>query len=701
MTAPDFSGYVTKYGIRCSDGRTIMAPAFQHQDGAQIPMVWQHQHSSPENVLGHLILQHRVDGVWCDGYFNGTPGGVNAKQLVIHKDIKALSIYANQLVQQGPSVTHGMIREGSLVLSGANPGAMIANVNVAHADGGISELDDEVIIYTGEEIMHAGTMIAPKKVMPGGNKGAMPKPSADNPDPDGDGDNDLFDPEDGGLGPDATPEEIMNTFTDQQKEFVYGLVGTALQGGDDVQQSADDAEDQDDTEDPDGPDEPSNSIIHDQQRGDDPVTTRNVFDKTSELGVKTVPGTTLSHGDMQEIFGMARKDGSLKSAVDEWALAHGIDDISTLFPYDQAVTDTPEFIARRTEWVNGVLTGVRRTPFSRIRSWTADITFQEARAKGYIKGNLKKEEFVKIARRITTPQTVYKKQKLDRDDILDITEFDVVNWLQTEMRLMLDEELARAILIGDNRDVDDPDKIDTANVRPIYGDDTMYVTPVYVAATAIATTADAIVDGVVNAFRFYRGTGSPTMYTTRVWLAKLLLIKDTLGRRLYPTTEELSAALGVKDIIACEALETAPELIGLVVNLQDYTVGADKGGEVNMFDFFDIDFNTFKYLMETRVSGAMTKYRGALSIIQFTGTGLLADPLTPTFDEVTGIGTIPDSTGLHYTFSTVSDDGTVSSSLTAGAQTAVGSGSYVTYKAVPASGYEFSTDNFQWTFRRD
>lgn len=694
MTPPDFSGYVTKYGIRCSDGKTIKAPAFQHQDGARIPMVWQHQHNAPENVLGHLILQHRTDGVWCDGFFNGTEPGQNAKQLVIHKDIEALSIYANQLQQQGGIVTHGMIREGSLVMAGANPGALIANVNIQHGDGSESELDDEAIIFSGELLVHAGGTSTMKKTVPAANKGPMPKPSAGNPDPDNDGDNDLFDPEDGGLGEDATPEEIMATLTPEQQQFVYGLVGAALQNAGesdgDVQQSAE--EDQDET---DGQD----SIInHDQEGGSVP---RNVFDQTTDTGVKTVPGTTLSHSDMNEIFGLARKDGSLKSAAEEWALAHGIDDISTLFPYDQAVTDTPDFIARRTEWVNGVLSGVRRTPFSRIRSWTADITFAEARAKGYIKGNLKKEEFVKIARRITTPQTIYKKQKLDRDDILDITEFDVVNWLQTEMRLMLDEELARAILIGDNRDVDDPDKIDTQNVRPIYGDDSMYTTPVYVSSTAIATTADAIVDGVVNAFRFYRGSGSPTMYTTRIWLAKLLLIKDTLGRRLYPTTSELAAALGVKDIIACEALETQPELIGLVVNLQDYTVGADKGGEVNMFDFFDIDFNTFKYLMETRVSGAMTKYRGALAIINFTGTGLLADPLVPTFDEVTGIGTIPDSSGLHYTFSTVADDGTLSSSLSTGAQTAIGTGSYVTYKAVPAAGYEFSTDNFQWTFRRD
>jgi len=693
--AADFSGYVTKYGIRCTDGRTIMAHAFKGQDGAQIPLVWQHQHNAPDNVLGHLILKHLDDGVWCDGFFNDTDQGKNAKALVVHKDITALSIYANQLKQQGGNVTHGMIREGSLVLAGANPGAFISNVNVVHGDGSQSELDDEVVIYTGEpeglsdgfQIQHASATAAPRKVDMAA-KGPMPKPSANNPDPDGDGDNDLFDPADGGLGTDASVQEVLDTLTDQQKQVVYGLVGAALQQSD-----------TEDPADPADPADPDSTISHDQ-KGDDQVT-RNVFDQTSDAGSQSPAGTTLSHSDMQEIFGMAHKGGSLKGAVEEWALAHGIDDISTLFPYDQAVTDTPEFISRRTEWVNGVLTGVRRTPFSRIRSWTADITFQEARAKGYIKGNLKKEEFIRIARRITTPQTIYKKQKLDRDDILDITEFDVVNWLQTEMRLMLDEELARAILIGDGRDVDDPDKIDTSNVRPIYGDDEMYVTPVYVASSAITTSADAIVDGVVNAFRFYRGSGNPTMYTTRVWLAKMLLIKDTLGRRIYPTMAELTAALGVSNVIACEALEASPELIGLIVNLQDYTVGADKGGEVNMFDFFDIDYNQFKYLMETRVSGAMTRYRGALSVIEFTGTGLLPDPAAPTFDEVTGVGTIPAFSGLHLTYVTVADDGTLSSALTVGAQAAIASGAYVTYRAVPDSGYEFSTDNFQWTFRRD
>ena len=686
---PDFSGYVTKYGIKCTDGRTILAPAFKHNDGNQIPLVWQHQHNDPGNVLGHLILKHVDDGVRVDGYFNDTPQGVNGKALVAHKDIRYLSIYANGLVQQGKNVTHGDIREGSLVMAGANPGALIDNVNVIHGDGSETPLDGEVVIFFDEEIEHADSAPDVSKTVPGpkkvaGNNSPMPKPSASNPDPDGDGDNDLFDPKDGGLDPaTATVQQIIDTMTSEQKNVLYGLVGAASSAAQSAIPGDDPAA---------GPTDPG--------KGDGSVT-NNVFDQT---GKQKAPaprtGTTLSHDAMGEIFEAAKKGGSLKGAVDAYAMAHGIDDISTLFPYDQAVTDTPDFIARRMEWVQGVLSGVHKTPFSRIRSWTADITFQEARAKGYIKGDLKKEEFIRIARRITTPQTVYKKQKLDRDDILDITEFDVVVWLQTEMRLMLDEELARAILIGDGRDDEDQDKISTGNVRPIYGDDEMYVTQVSVASSAITTSADSIVDGVVNAMRFYRGSGSPTFYTTRIWLAKLLLIKDTLGRRIYPTLAELTAAMGVSNVIACEALEAAPELIGLVVNLTDYTVGTDRGGEVTMFDFFDIDYNTFKYLMETRMSGAMTKYRGALALVSTTDT-VLADPMTPTFNNTTGVGTIPDSSGDHYTYKTVADDGTLSSDLTAGAQAAIGVGEYVTYRAVPATNYEFATDAFEWTFRRD
>lgn len=656
---PDFTGYATKSGVKCTDGRTILAHAFREMDGRTVPLVYQHQHTEPGNVLGYAILHHVGDGVRAEGFFNETPNGKNAKIQVMHGDLKALSIYANNLVQKGMDVVHGIIREVSLVLAGANPGAYIDNVNLAHGDG-VTPFEDEAIIFFGIDIelpsiQHADTTDAPAD--------AAGDSTADD-------DNDADD-----LPLDASVEDIINSLTDQQRTVFYAAVGAAMDHGD---TSGSDSND---------------------KKGDDPVT-RNVFDQTD--ADKKSPGHSLSHSDITGIFEDARKGGSLKAAVESYAISHGIDDISTLFPYDQAVTDSPEFISRRMEWVAGVLASVRKTPFSRIRSWTADITFQEARAKGYIKGNLKKEEFIRIARRITTPQTVYKKQKLDRDDILDITEFNVVNWLQTEMRIMLDEELARAILIGDGRDVDDPDKIDTSNVRPIYGDDEMYVTTVSITQASINTTADAIVDGVVNAFRFYRGSGNPVLYTTRIWLAKMLLIKDTLGRRIYPTIQELSAALGVSNVVPCEALETEPDLIGIIVNLSDYTCGTDKGGEVSMFDFFDIDYNQFKYLMETRMSGAMTKYRGALVLTQFTGVGgHLTDPASPTFDTVTGIGTIPSSSGLHYTYVTVAEDGTESAALTAGAQAAITSGTYVTYRAKPDATYTFSTDNFEWTFRRD
>lgn len=688
---PDFSGYATRSGIKCSDGRTILAHAFKDMDGVQVPLVWQHQSDDPMNVLGHAVLRTRDDGVWAEGFFNDTDAGQQAKKLVIHKDIQALSIYANHLVEKAKQVMHGVIREVSLVLAGANPGAFIENINLAHGDG-YRTLEDEAIIYSGEEIelgtavSHAAstTVMPPKKVEPKPDSPSGVKPSASNPDPDKDGDNDLFDPADGGLGPDASVQDVINTMTPEQQKVMYGLVGAAMQQSDTDPGTTD-------------------NINHDQ-KGDDPVS-RNVFDKSGDQGGQSgnaMTGSALSHEDVRGIFAAAHKCGSLKEAAEEYALAHGINDISTLFPYDQAVTDTPEWISRRMEWVQGVLSGTRKTPFSRIRSWTADLTLDEARAKGYVKTNMKKEEYFSVARRITTPQTIYKKQKLDRDDILDITDFDVVAWLQTEMRLMLDEELARAVLVGDGREVDDPDKISPTNVRPILGDEELYVTVLNVATGDITTTADKIVDAVVTGMRNYRGSGNPIMYTTLPYLSKMLLAKDTLGRRLYPTKVELAAALGVSGIVACEALEATVDLIGIIVNLQDYTVGADKGGEVSMFDFFDIDYNQFKYLMETRVSGAMTKYKGALVVMEFTGAGgTLPDPTAPTFDETTGVGTIP--TTLHVTYVVVNDsDGTEGSALTAGAQTAIAAGASVHYRAKPASTYAFLDEaDADWTFTRN
>jgi HK97 family phage prohead protease len=675
---PDFTGYVTKYGVKCSDGRTILAHAFKHNDKAQIPLVWQHQHDDPSNVLGHLVLEHRDDGVYASAFFNESEKGQQAKTLVKHKDIKNLSIYANGLKQNGSSVTHGNIREASLVMSGANPGALIDNVNIMHGDS-IVESDDEVIIYTDETIQHAGSTTVPgaKKVVMK-DKGPMPKPSASDPDPDGDGDNDLFDPADGGLDPNtATVQQVVDTMTPEQKNVMYALVGAAMK-----QDGLGDGQDGSDID----------------KKGD-PSVTRNVFDQGDSD--KKKPGSTLTHSDIGSIFQAAHKSGSLKAAVEEYALSHGIDDISTLFPYDQAVTDTPEWISRRMEWVAAVLAGTRKTPFSRIRSWTADLTLDEARAKGYVKTNLKKEQYFAVARRITTPQTIYKKQKLDRDDILDITDFDVVSWLQTEMRVMLDEELARAVLVGDGREVDDSDKISPTNVRPILGDDELYVTNLNVDLTDASSTADEIVDAIVNGLRYYRGSGNPVMYTTLPYMSRMLLAKDTLGRRLYATKVELAAAMGVADIIPCEALEASTGLIGIIVNLADYTVGADKGGEVSMFDFFDIDYNQFKYLMETRVSGAMTKYKGALTIQEFTGAGgMLPNPTAPSFVTSTGVATIP--TTSHVSYVVVNDtDGTVGSALTAGAQTAIPSGTSIHFRALAASTYSFVDDaNQDWTFTR-
>lgn len=669
---PDFRGFVTKHGIKCLDGRTIMAHAFKTQDGAMVPLVWQHQHDNPDNVLGHVILKHTDAGVRGDGYFNDTPQGKTAKALVQHKDVKALSIYANQLVQQAMDVVHGVIREVSLVLSGANPGAMIDFVNLAHGE---SVDETEALIFSGTEL---------EEVVPA----TSAPPAFRKPDLASLGHAAPVAPASNGVpSADDTVESVLASMTEKQRQVTYAMVGQALEEGP-VQQSATTSDD------------PSTVAQSDDKEGNEPVG-RNVFDKTASNGGRAVaPAHELTHDAIKGIFAAAHKGGSLREAVEEYALAHGIDNISTLFPPEQAVTTTPEFISRRMEWVNGVLGGVHKTPFSRIKSWMADITIQQARAKGYVKGALKREEFFRISRRITTPQTVYKKQKLDRDDILDITDFDVVNWLQQEMRIMLDEEIARAVLIGDGRDVSDPDKINTDNVRPIYGDDDMYTTVVNIDLTDANSSDDEIVDGVVKGMRFYYGSGNPTLYTSQAYLTRMLLAKDGFQRRLYPTKAELSAALGVNNIIPCQPMEEISGLIGVVVNLTDYTIGADRGGEVSMFDQFDIDYNQFKYLMETRISGALTKYRSALVIQEFSGAGgMLPDPDAPTFDETTGIGTIP--TVSHVTYVTVDDDGNESANLSSGAQTAIASGAYVTYRAKPASTYEFGSDTWDWTFRRD
>jgi hypothetical protein len=580
---PDFSGYATKAGLKCSDGRIIMPDAFKHQDRETVPLVWQHNHNEPSNVLGHATLEHREDGVYAYAFFNETDGAKNARTLVEHGDIKSLSIYANQLTEKSKQVLHGFIRELSLVLSGANPGAFIDNITLQHADGDMITLEDEAIIYTGLELNHA-------------DESSNSEDSVDH------------------SAEDPTVQEVYDSMTDEQKDVVHFMVASALEGSNQNLKQASHSDEEKDTK-------STSELVHTDDKNEEEGRrmSRNVFEQKSEDG-KKAEEHILTHDAIRGIVEDAQRIGSLKEAVEVYALKHGIDNIEVLFPDARSVTDTPEFDARRVEWVSGVINGTKHSPFSRIKSIVADITVEDARAKGYVKGSLKKEEFFAVSKRSTTPTTVYKKQKLDRDDIIDITDFDVVTWLKGEMRLMLDEELARAVLIGDGRDVADEDKIkdpagaaDAAGVRSIANDHELYVAEVEIDDSPTASPP-VIVDAIVGSMGLYKGSGSPTLYTTLPFLTRLLVHRDADGHRLWRTTAELASELGVANIVTVEVMEDEADVFGIIVNLKDYTLGADKGGDVNFFDDFDIDYNQYKYLLETRVSGALTKIRSALVI---------------------------------------------------------------------------------------
>ena len=578
----DFSGYATRVDLKCSDGAIIREDAFKHQNGETVPLVWQHLHNGPENILGHAMLEHRKDGVYAYASFNDSEQGRNAKELVRHGDVKALSIYANKLVRRGVDVLHGAIREVSLVLSGANPGAYIDNVVIAHGDS-YETSEDEAIIYTGlsfeiqaETIEHADDSKEPDMA-------------------------------------EKTVGDIFETLTEEQKNVVYYMIGEALSeaGADDeVEQSAFYEND--------------DYIRHND--GEETITmTRNVFESLAH-GTPMDEGLTLSHSDIKSIFAEGERKNSLKEAVIAHATTYGIEDIDMLFPDAKTVGNRPEFIKRRTEWVASVLNDTHHSPFSRIKTILADITEDDARAKGYIKASMKKEEWFTLAKRVTTPQTVYKKQKLDRNDILDITDFDVVIWVKEEMRLMLDEEIAAAALVGDGRSAGDPDKIkspspnaDGEGIRAIALDASYYAYKVEWAAA----DADDIpfVDRVMTSLVDYTGSGSPKLYTSPQILAGLLVERDTLGRRMYSSRAELATAMGVSAIVDIPAsilaranfqttegaVTTTHSLKGIVANLRDYTFGSDAGGKTTLFDDFDIDFNQQKYLLEARLSGTLTK----------------------------------------------------------------------------------------------
>jgi hypothetical protein len=682
MGAADFSGYATKAGLKCRDGRTITPEAFKHMNGMKVPLVWQHGHNNPENVLGHVLLEARGDGVYAYGFFNDTKQGQNAKALVGHKDITAMSIWANDLVEKAKQVLHGVIREVSLVLSGANPGALIDYISIQHDGGDLETLPDEAIIYTGLALSHGETPTEEK---------------VDDPDAVEHGNQAL------------TAQDIYDNMSDAEKSFVHYMVGQALKAAN-AQDEVDDAAGHSGTTSDDGKtqDDPAGDagdgnknegdLTH--QEGNTIVT--NVFEKDGATA--TDETHVLSHDAMRGIFADAMKRGSLKEAVEVYALSHGIENIDVLFPNAKNITGAPDFIKRRTEWVAGVLSGTSSTPFSRIKTYLADITMDEARAKGYIKGTLKKEEWISVSRRTTGPTTVYKKQKIDRDDILDITDFDVVMWLKGEIRLMLEEELARAILIGDGRDVSDDDKIkdpvgatDGIGIRSILNDHELYVTHVNVNLLDASSSYSELVDAAISSQQFFRGTGTPTLYTTLPILTSMLLLRDSFGRRLYRNKAELASEMGVADIQTVEPLQNAtayPGILGVIVNLQDYNVGADKGGEINLFDFFDIDFNQYKYLMETRVSGALTKWKSAIVLHAQASGDVLVDPVTaPTFVDSTGVVTIPAQANVTYKNY---DSG---ATLSAGAQAALTEGQTLIVVAVPSSGHYFAQDQV-WTFTK-
>lgn len=680
---PDFSGWATKFGIKCSDGRTITEDAFAHMDGKQVPLVWQHVHDDPENVLGYAVLEHREgQGMYAYGYFNETGKGVSTKALVQHGDIKNLSIYANKLVEKSKSVLHGFIREVSLVLSGANPGAVIENVAIAHGDGDTSVLGDEAVIFTDFEIEHEDLAHADNSSNDDGDtvQDIIDTMSEEQQDvlffmvgealKQSDDDSDSVQHADG----DETVADIFNSMSEKQKNVVYYMIGAALEDAG-VKHS----------------DEGSDSISHSDE-GDNTAMRHNVFEgQDSHDG-----GPTLSHADLKTIVDKARKSGgSLKDEFLAHADKYGIEDIDLLFPDAKTVSNTPELIARRMEWVNVVINGTKKSPFTRIKSISADITHEQARAKGYVKGTMKKDEWFGLAKRVTTPTTIYKKQKLDRDDVIDITDFDVIAFMKGEMRLMLDEEIARAILLGDGREVDDEDKINEQCIRPIAHDDDFYTHRVILPA---ATGGDALVEAFLRARPKYRGSGQPTLFLTEDLLTDLLLGRDKMGRRYYENQEVLKTALRVSNIVTVDAMEDVStnggDLLAVLVNLADYTVGADRGGNVSMFDDFDIDYNQYKYLIETRMSGALTKFKSAQAFVRSAGTLVAAD--VPTFNTTTGVLTVPNKAGVIYR------NQDTNQVLNAGAQPAIAAGESVSVVAEPDNGYYFAhnTDN-DWTFTRN
>lgn len=590
----DFGGWATKANLLCSDGRVIMPDAFAHNDGQRVPLVWNHQHSDPDHILGYADLENRPEGVYAHCKFNETDTGNVAKQLVQHGDIVSLSIYANGLTEKKSHVTHGNIREVSLVLAGANPGAGIDSVTLSHGE----DSDDEGIVYSDTSLDLAA------EVSHSDDTNSELSHADDNSDKKS---------EDG----EETVMDVFNTLNEKQKNAVYAMIGAAYEAT-----------------------PPAKEEENTNEEGDTDMK-HNVFDTDVQK-----ENQVLSHSDITAIISDAKRTGSLRDAAiahnageithaatddDGHQVTYGVANIDYLFPDARNITREPLFIKRDTGWVTVVMNAVKHSPFSRIKSIFADITADDARAKGYLKGKQKVEEVFTLLKRSTTPTTIYKKQKMDRDDVVDITDFDVVSWIKSEMRVMLDEEIARAILVGDGRSTASDDKINESNIRPIWKDDSLYTIKATVqlgASETETTKGKKFIKAVLKARKNYKGSGNPILLTTEDVLTDLLLIEDTNGRNIYESVDKLATALRVSKIVTSPVLENQTRagvelvdgdtktrtLMGIIVNLADYTVGADKGGAVNLFEDFDIDFNQQKYLIETRCSGALTKPYSAIAI---------------------------------------------------------------------------------------
>ena len=611
VTGYDFCGWATKNDLKCADGRVIRHGAFTANDGKKVPLVWNHQHNAPDCVLGHAILENRDDGVFAYGFFNNTKQGQDAKEQVKHGDVEALSIWANNLQQAGSDVLHGVIREVSLVLSGANPGAFIESV--AHSNEPMDDWEEEGIIYTDESLIiehsepiEVNDKKSEENTMAHSEENKEESKVADS------------------AKKQESIEDVINTMTDKQKEAMYTVIGMVKEG---LDEDVDDEDNEDDEEE------------------DVEMAHHNIFE--NEEG--TPNNTFLSHSDMETIISNARRCGSLKEAFEDYTdgavLAHSIDttgmetatgtqtygfnDPDMLFPDYRAAKAQPDWISRNMDWVSVVMNGVHKIPYTRVKSLFADITEDEARARGYIKGDEKISEVFTTLKRTTDPQTIYKLQKMDRDDIIDITDFDVVAWIKAEMRVMLDEEIARAILIGDGRLGSDNYKIQEAHVRPIINDVPLFNIKYGVdvpAGAGDSVVANKLLDAAILARENYKGSGNPIFFTTERVLSNLLLLKDDIGHRLFKSEGEVATALRVSRIVTVEVMkghkvpvkvgnvDVNKDLIGLIVNLNDYSVGCDKGGQVSLFDDFDLNFNKYEYLIETRISGALTKPFSAITL---------------------------------------------------------------------------------------